>query len=106
MAYKCIPNVVYHCQNPNFGSATFQVIGGSVKIKGSNVTEYDEDTHKLIVPAFSELVDTGDDELAADAIHPVTGLPEWFGFEGDAEAIWTKMSVDPRIEPNDSEESN
>lgn len=104
MAYKCLPNVVYHAQNPNFGSATLQVVGGSVKIKGSNVTEYDETTKKLIIPSFSDLVDTGDDELS-EGIHPVTGLPEFFGFEGDAEAIWTKMAVDPRIKPNDSEES-
>lgn len=101
MAYKCLPNVVYHCQNPQMGSATIQVIGGSVKIKGSNVTEYDPETNKLIVPQFSELVDTGDDELSEGSINPVTGLPEWFGFEGSAEAIWTKMSVDPRIKPDE-----
>ena len=99
MAYNCLPNVVYHAQNPNFGSATLQVVGGSVKIKGSNVTEYDPDTKKLIIPSFSELVDTGDTELS-EGIHPVTGLPEFFGFEGNAEAIWTKMAVDPRIVPN------
>lgn len=103
MAYKCLPNVVYHCQNPQMGSCTIHVVGGSVKIKGSNITEYDPITKKLIIPTFSELVDTGDDEIAENAIHPVTGLPEWFGFEGDAEAIWTKMAVDPRIKPVEEE---
>ena len=96
MATKVETNKVYKCQSPAIGGGVIQVIGGSVTLKGSNVTEYDETTKKLIVPKFSELIDTGD--TIEEGIHPLTGLPEWFGFEGSAEAIWVKMGVDPRIE--------
>lgn len=100
MAVKVETNKVYKCQTPAIGSGIIHVIGGSIQILGSNVTENDPDTGKLIVPAFSELVLTGDDVLE-EGIHPLTGLPEWFGFTGDAEAIWVKMGVDSRIVPGE-----
>lgn len=100
MAIKVEPNKVYHCQSPALGSGMIQVIGGTVTLMGSNVTEYDPETKKLITPAFSDLVSTDDDPLS-DGIHPLVGLCEWFGFSGDAEAIWVKMGVDPRIEPGE-----
>lgn len=99
MATKAEVNKVYHCQSPSIGSCVIQVIGGSVKIKGSNVTEYDPITKKLIIPSFSDLVETGDE--LSEGIHPLTGLCEWFGFDGNAEAIWIKMGIDPRFNPGD-----
>jgi hypothetical protein len=99
MAIKIDPNKVYHAQSPAIGSGLIQVIGGSVKIVGSNVTEYEEDTKKLIVPEFSSLIETGDE--LSEGFHPLAGLPEWFGIKGSATAVWVKMCVDPRIEPGE-----
>ena len=99
MAYKVETNKVYHAQNPNIGSGIIQVIGGTVKLVGSNVTEYEPQTNKLKVPAFSTLIETGDE--LAEGFHPLAGLPEWFGFKGSATAVWVKMCVDPRIEPGE-----
>jgi len=96
MAYKIEANKVYHASQPALGAGLFQVIGSSVQLMGSNVTEYDEETNKLKIPAFNELVETGDDELE-EGFHAMTTLPEWFGFTGDGE-VWAKMCVDPRIE--------
>lgn len=101
MAVKVETGKVYKCQSPAIGGCVIQVIGGSVSLMGSNVTEYDENTKKLIVPQFSELISTGD--TIEEGIHPLTGLCEWFGFDGDAEAIWIKMGVDPRIKPADED---
>lgn len=95
MAYKIEANKVYHAQTPAIGAGLFQVIGGSVTLMGSNVTEYDEDTGKLKVPAFSDLVATGDS--LSSGFHSMATLPEWFGFSGSGE-VWAKMCVDPRIE--------
>jgi hypothetical protein len=95
MAYKIESGKVYHAQNPNIGAGLFQVIGGSITLKGSNVTEYEEQTNKLKVPEFGDLVDTGDS--LDEGFHSMATLPEWFGFEGSAE-VWAKMCVDPRIE--------
>lgn len=96
MAYKIELDKVYHAQTPMIGAGLFQVIGGSVQLVGSNVTEYDEETKKLKVPEFSDLVSTGDEALT-DGFHSMTALPEWFGFTGSGE-VWAKMCVDPRIE--------
>lgn len=96
MATKVELNKTYHCQSPAIGSGVIQVIGGSVTLKGSNVTEYDENG-KLIVPAFSELMDTGDE--LDEGIHTLAGLCEWIGFDGDATEIWVKMGIDSRITP-------
>ena len=96
MATKIELNKVYHAQNPMIGAGLFQVIDGSVTLMGSNVTEYDEDTGKLIVPEFSDLVATGDEALG-EGFHSMTTLPEWFGFSGSGE-VWAKMCVDGRIE--------
>ena len=98
MAVKIEANKVYHAQTPNIGSGLIQVVGGSVTLKGSNVTEYDPVTKKLIVPAFSDLVDTGDS--LSTGFHSMATLPEWFGFTGSGD-VWVKMCVDPRIEPGD-----
>jgi len=96
MATKVELNKTYHCQSPAIGSGVIQVIGGSVTLKGSNITEYDT-KGKLIVPAFSELVATGD--TLEEGIHTLTGLCEWIGFDGSATEVWIKMGVDQRIEP-------
>ena len=96
MATKVETGKVYKCQSPAIGGGVIQVIGGTVKLMGSNVTEYDPNTKKLIVPEFSDLMETGDE--ISEGIHPLTGLCEWFGFDGSADAIWVKMGVDPRIE--------
>ena len=95
MAYKIETDKVYRAQTPSIGVGLFQVIGGSVNLMGSNVTEYDEETGKLKVPEFSDLVATGDSLSAG--FHSMTTLPEWFGFTGSGE-VWAKMCVDPRIE--------
>ena len=58
MAIKVEPNKVYHCQSPSIGSGMIQVIGGSVDLKGSNITEYDSETGKLKVPDYSSLIET------------------------------------------------
>lgn len=94
MAIKAELDTVYKCQSPQVAAASIQVIGGSVTIKGSNVTEYDPDTKKLIIPTIGDLVDT-EDTLGA-GIHLVAGLPEWFAFTGSGD-VWVKMGVDPRI---------
>ena len=39
MAYKVETDKVYHAQNHNIGSGIIEVIGGTIKIVGSNVTE-------------------------------------------------------------------
>lgn len=95
MAYKIETGKVYHASSPMIGAGLLQVVGGSVTLKGSNVTEYDPDTKKLIVPEFSNLVNTGDS--LSEGFHPMATLPEWFGFEGSGE-VWAKMCIDPRIE--------
>jgi hypothetical protein len=94
MAIKVETNTVYKCQSPSIAVCSVQVIGGSVNVKGSNVTETAEDG-KLITPEWSELVSTGD--TLNEGIHLLSSLPEWFGFEGNASAIWIKMGVDPRF---------
>lgn len=94
MATKIETNKVYKCQSPNLAACSIQVIGGSVNVLGSNVTEYEADTCKLIIPEFSTLVATGD--TLDEGIHLLSGLPEWFGFSGNATAIWIKMGVDSR----------
>ena len=99
MATKIEPNKIYHAQSPEIGAGIIQVIGGTVKLVGSNVTEYEQQTNKLKVPAFSTLIETGDE--LSEGFHPLAGLPEWFGFKGSAEAVWVKMCVDPRIEPGE-----
>lgn len=96
MATLVETNKVYHCQCPNIAAASIQVIGGTVTIKGSNVTKYDPETKKLIVPDFSELVETEDEELE-EGIHLFSNLPEFIGFEGSATEIWIKMGIDGRI---------
>ena len=98
MAIKIEANKVYKCQTPAIGSGVIHVIGGTIQLFGSNVTENDENG-KLIVPKFAELVST-EDELS-EGIHPLTGLCEWFGFTGDATAVWVKMGVDSRIVPGE-----
>lgn len=98
MAFRIEPNKVYHAQSPAIGSGIIQVIGGTVQLVGSNVTEYEPETNKLKVPEFSTLIPTGDEDLT-EGFHPLAGLPEWFGFKGSATAVWVKMCVDPRIEP-------
>lgn len=95
MALQAKTNEVYKCQAPTIAGASIHVIGGSVTIKGSNVTKKDPDTNLLIIPTFNELVDTGD--VLEEGIHLISGLPEWFGFEGSAEEIWVKMGIDPRF---------
>ena len=100
MAIKVEPNKIHHCQSPAIGSGMIQVIGGSVTLKGSNVTEYEEQTNKLKVPEASTFVETGD--TLEEGIHPLVGLPEWIIFEGNAEAVWVKMGIDTRIEPVDA----
>ena len=98
MAVKIEANKVYHASSPMIGAGLIQVVGGSVTLKGSNVTEFDPETKKLIVPAFSDLIETGD--TLSEGFHPLTGLPEWFGFEGGGE-VWVKMGVDQRIAPGE-----
>lgn len=98
MAFQCLPNKVYHCQSPQIGSGMIQVVDGTVKLVGSNVTEYEPQTNKLIVPAFNDLIETGDE--LSEGFHQLAGLPEWFGFTGSG-TVWVKMCVDPRIEPGD-----
>lgn len=98
MATKIELEKTYHCQSPAIGSGVIQVIGGTVTLKGSNVTEYD-DNGKLKVPAFDDLMDTGDE--LDEGIHTLAGLCEWIGFEGDAEEVWVKMGIDTRITPAD-----
>ena len=100
MAIRVEPNKIHHCQSPAIGSGMIQVIGGSVKLKGSNVTEYEEQTNKLKVPEASVFVETGD--TLEEGIHPLVGLPEWIIFAGSAEAVWVKMGIDTRIEPVDA----
>ena len=104
MAFKVECNKVYECQSPVFSAASIHVVSGSVKVYGSNVTEREENTGRLIIPDLSELVDTGDDPLAAGTISFVNSLPEWFAFIGDGE-VWVKMGVDPRIEAGDKNAS-
>ena len=96
MAVKIEANKVYRSQNPMIGAGVIQVIGGSVTWKGSNVTEIDPDTKKIIVPSFSDLIATGD--TLGEGFHAMTSLPEWFGVEGSGE-VWAKMCVDGRFEP-------
>ena len=96
MAVKIEANKVYRSLNPMIGAGVIQVIGGSVSIKGSNVTEIDPATKKIIVPSFNDLAATGD--TLGEGFHAMTSLPEWFGVEGDAE-VWAKMCVDGRFEP-------
>lgn len=98
MAIQIEAKKVYHAQTPNIGAGLIQVVGGSATLKGSNVTEYDPDTKKLIVPAFDDLIATGD--TLEEGFHPLATLPEWFGFEGSG-TVWVKMCVDPRIEPGE-----
>lgn len=95
MALQAKVSKVYKCQAPVMGGASIHVIGGSVILKGSNKTELDPDTRKIIRPEFNELVETGDE--LDEGIHLIAGLPEWFGFEGSATEIWVKMGVDPRF---------
>lgn len=95
MATKIELQQVYHCQSPAIGSGMIHVIGGSVQMQGSNVTEYDEETGKLKIP--TRMFPTGD--TLEEGIHPLVGLPEWICFEGDADAVWIKMGIDTRIEP-------
>lgn len=98
MAIKIEPNKVYKCMSTNIGTASIHVIGGELSIKGSNVTEIDEQTKRLIVPKFSDLVDTGD--TLKEGIHSLATLPEWFGVSGTGEA-WVKMAIDVRIKPGE-----
>ena len=98
MAVKIEANKVYRSQNPMIGAGVIQVIGGYVTIKGSNITEYDPDTKKLLVPAFSDLIETGD--TLDEGFHAMTSLPEWFGIEGSGE-VWAKMCVDGRFVPSE-----
>ena len=100
MAIKIECNKVYKCQSPVFSSASIHVVSGEVQIYGSNVTERDPITKKLIVPSLDDLIDTGDDALVGGTISFINGLPEWFAFVGDGE-VWIKMGVDPRIEPGE-----
>lgn len=100
MAIKIECNKVYKCQSPVFSTASIHVVSGSATIKGSNVTETDPDTGKLIVPALNDLIDVGDDPVEEGTISFINSLPEWFAFVGDAE-IWIKMGVDQRIEPGE-----
>ena len=99
MAVQIQPNKVYHSQSPMIGAGLIQVVGGPITIMGSNVTEYDEVTKKLKVPAFSELISSGDE--LEEGIHTLAGLCEWIGFDGDADEIWVKMGIDARITPAD-----
>ncbi len=103
MATKIEVNKVYKCSSPTIAAASVHVIGGPVSLVGSNVTNLTDDgSAKLISPAFSDLVATGDDELS-DGIHLLSGTPEWFGFTGSESAeIWVKMGVDIRIAPTDA----
>lgn len=94
MAAKIETNKVYKCQNPTIAVCSVQVIGGTVNVMGSNVTETAENG-KLIKPNWEDLVSTGD--TLEEGIHLLSSLPEWFGFEGNASAIWIKMGVDPRF---------
>lgn len=98
MAIKIEPKKVYKCMSPNIAAASIHVIGGSLTVKGSNVTEVDPVTRKMIIPKFSELVDTGD--ILSEGIHTLATLPEWFGVEGSGEA-WVKMGVDVRVQPGE-----
>jgi len=98
MAVQIQPNKVYHSQSPMIGAGLIQVVGGPITIMGSNVTEYDEVTKKLKVPAFSELISSGDE--LEEGFHPLTSLPEWFGITGNG-TVWVKMCVDQRIEPGE-----
>ena len=97
MAIKVELNKIYHCQSPAIGSGIIQVIGGTVSLKGSCKTEYDEETKKLLVPSAADFVATGDE--LKEGIHSLVGLPEWICFTGSATEIWVKMGIDSRIEP-------
>lgn len=99
MAIQIEARKVYHASSPMIGAGLIQVIGGSITIYGSNKTEYDPETKKLVVPAWNDLISTGD--TIAEGFHPLTGLPEWFGIDGDATEVWVKMCVDQRIEPGE-----
>lgn len=98
MAIKIEPKKVYKCMSPNIAAASIHVIGGSLTVKGSNITEVDPVTRKMIIPKFSELVDTGD--TLSEGIHTLATLPEWFGVDGSGEA-WVKMGVDVRVQPGE-----
>lgn len=98
MAIKIESNKVYKCMSPNIAAASIHVVGGELSIKGSNITEVDPKTKKLIVPKFAELVDTGD--TLSEGIHTLATLPEWFGVAGSGEA-WVKMGVDVRVQPGE-----
>lgn len=94
MATKIETNKVYKCISTMIGSASIHVVNGSVNVKGSNITELDEN-YKLITPDMDNLVSTGD--TLEEGIHILTGLPEWIAFEGDADEIWVKSGVDVRF---------
>lgn len=94
MAIKVDTNKVYKCISATIGSASIQVINGSVKLRCSNVTKNDENDN-LIVPKMSDLVVT-DDNLD-DGINLLAGLPEWIAFEGTADEIWIKAAIDVRF---------
>ena len=94
MATKIETNKVYKCISTMIGSASIHVVNGSVNVKGSNITELDEN-YKLITPDMDDLVSTGD--TLEEGIHVLTGLPEWIAFEGDADEIWVKSGVDVRF---------
>lgn len=98
MAIKIETGKVYKCLSSTMGAASIHVVSGSVTLKGSNVTQNDPTTKKLITPKFSELLSTGD--TLTTGIHLISGLPEWIGFEGTGE-IWIKMGIDMRIEPGE-----
>lgn len=101
MATKIETNKVYKCISTMIGSASIHIINGSVNVKGSNVTELDEN-YKLITPDIDDLVSTGD--TLDEGIYVITGLPEWIAFEGDADEIWIKSGVDVRFIDDANEE--
>lgn len=101
MATKIETNKVYKCISTMIGSASIHVVNGSVNVKGSNITELDEN-YKLITPDMDDLVSTGD--TLEEGIHVLTGLPEWIAFEGDADEIWVKSGVDVRFIDDVNEE--
>lgn len=102
MAIKVQPNKVYHCVNPTITTASIHVVSGSYTIKGSNVTELDPVTRKIIVPKKAELVATDDDAINAGKIYLLSNVPEWIMFEGtDGGEIWVKCGVDARFEPSE-----
>ena len=101
MAMKIKPNLVYKCQTPNIGAASIHVVSssGDIVIKGSNVTEYDPNTKKVVIPAVEDLVETGD-TIASGTIALLSGTPEFICFSGDNEAvIYAKMTADQRFVP-------